>query len=214
MKYIEWRDELSGYLVDLPDDERQKILSYFAEMYADKREAGLKESEIISEFGAPYDVARRVLNERYDEADEDEEITPERRHREPKRKRNAEREEKEQRRKHCDDPQPSDGGTAIFVILCIIFAVPLFSLLCAMVTVSVAFCIAPAAAFIGSLVTIIAGIVSLCATGAGITTLGAGIIALGASCLLTPIFTGLVKLMWKAFAAVFGAIRRAVTGRA
>lgn len=210
MKYIEWRDELNGYLRDLPDDERQKILSYFAEMYADKREAGLKESEIISEFGAPYDVAIRVLNEKYDEADDD--FEPKNTKREAARKRKKERgyESQSADRDERDDPQPHGEGAALFILLCIIFAVPLFSILTAMIVISIVFCVAPAVAVIGGVFTVIAGIVALFATGAGLVTVGAGIIAVGAGCVLAPIFIGIIKLMWKAFSAAFGAIRRAL----
>ncbi|MDE7300933.1 MAG: DUF4097 family beta strand repeat-containing protein [Clostridia bacterium] len=63
MKYINWHDELLGYLSDLNREEREKITSYFAEMYADKRDAGLSEEEIVESFGAPYDVAKRIRSE-------------------------------------------------------------------------------------------------------------------------------------------------------
>lgn len=63
MKYINWHDELVGYLSDLNREEREKITSYFAEMYADKRDAGLSEEEIVESFGAPYDVAKRIRSE-------------------------------------------------------------------------------------------------------------------------------------------------------
>lgn len=61
MTYIKWKDEVESYLGNLSDGERQKVLSYFAEMYADKRDAGKSEEQIIEEFGAPYDVAKRIL---------------------------------------------------------------------------------------------------------------------------------------------------------
>ena len=62
MTYIKWKDEVEGYLISLPQDERDKILSYFSEMYADKRDAGKSEEQIIAEFGAPYDAAKRILD--------------------------------------------------------------------------------------------------------------------------------------------------------
>ena len=61
MTYIKWKDEVESYLINLSDAEKQKILSYFSEMYADKRDAGKSEAQIIEEFGAPYDVAKRIL---------------------------------------------------------------------------------------------------------------------------------------------------------
>lgn len=61
MTYIKWKDEVEGYLISLPAEEKQRIFSYFSEMYADKRDAGKSEAQIIEEFGAPYDVAKRIL---------------------------------------------------------------------------------------------------------------------------------------------------------
>lgn len=61
MKYIEWRDEFEGYLSGLDEAERRRVLSYYAEMYADKRDSGLSENEAVAQFGAPYDAAQKIL---------------------------------------------------------------------------------------------------------------------------------------------------------
>ena len=66
MTYIKWKDEVESYLGNLSASEKQKVFSYFAEMYADKRDAGLSEESIIESFGAPYDVARRILADNKD----------------------------------------------------------------------------------------------------------------------------------------------------
>lgn len=60
MKFIQWRDELEGYLGTMSDEERKRILSYYTEIYADKRDMGHSEEEIVREFGTPYDVARKI----------------------------------------------------------------------------------------------------------------------------------------------------------
>ncbi len=62
MTYIEWRDELSGYLTGLSETERKKIFDYYSEMYADKRDLGRSEKDAIADFGAPYDVAQKILS--------------------------------------------------------------------------------------------------------------------------------------------------------
>ena len=67
MKYNEWRDELKSNLLSVSDAERQRVLDYYAEAYADRREAGFSERQIIDEFGAPYDAAQRILNENIDD---------------------------------------------------------------------------------------------------------------------------------------------------
>ena len=63
MTYTEWRDELKNNLLSVSEAERKRVLEYYAEAYADRREAGFSETEIINEFGAPYDAAQRILNE-------------------------------------------------------------------------------------------------------------------------------------------------------
>ena len=73
MTYIKWKDEVESYLVNLPQEEKQKLFSYFSEMYADKRDAGKSEAQIIEEFGAPYDVAKRILDGNKESAETPEE---------------------------------------------------------------------------------------------------------------------------------------------
>ena len=67
MTYTEWRDELKKNLLCVSDAERQRVLDYYAEAYADRREAGFSEREIINGFGAPYDAAQRILYEKADD---------------------------------------------------------------------------------------------------------------------------------------------------
>lgn len=62
MKYIEWRNEFENYICSLDKAERDKVLSYYAEMYADRRDAGFTEEQVIAEFGAPYDAAKKILD--------------------------------------------------------------------------------------------------------------------------------------------------------
>lgn len=63
MKYNEWRDELYNNLLSVSETERRRVLDYYAEAYADRRDAGFSEREIIDDFGAPYDAARRILSD-------------------------------------------------------------------------------------------------------------------------------------------------------
>lgn len=63
MTYNEWRDELKNNLLSVSESERKRVLEYYAEAYADRREAGFSEREIIEQFGAPYDAAQRILGE-------------------------------------------------------------------------------------------------------------------------------------------------------
>lgn len=67
MNYNEWRDELKSNLLSVSEAERKRVLDYYAEAYADRREAGFSEREIIEGFGAPYDAAQRILNDNVDD---------------------------------------------------------------------------------------------------------------------------------------------------
>lgn len=63
MTYTEWRDELKNNLLSVSESERRRVLEYYAEAYADRRDAGFSEQEIVAQFGAPYDAAKRILSE-------------------------------------------------------------------------------------------------------------------------------------------------------
>lgn len=211
MTYNEWRDELKTNLLCVSEAERRRVLDYYAEAYADRREAGFSEREIIDEFGAPYDAARRILN---DSADD-----------EPKGKPQPAQNigEAPQPVQTTNDamlpaPPPAHMKNSygwLFVILCIIFSVPLFLLITVMVCATIvlisvpfALVIAGAAGIGGSIGIMISGNITY-----GILTLGEGFVALGAGIILFPMLGKLIKLMWKAFKAVFVAVKKAFTGK-
>ncbi len=211
MTYIEWRDELERYLVALPKDEKEKMLSYFSEMYADKRDAGLSEREIIAEFGAPYDVAQRALNEnRYDDADiviDEEELSK------ADKKKRERRERKRRLKNHrnepfYDKPHKKRELSALGVILVIIFAIPVFCLMLAAVIVTIALSVAPIGVIIGGFVEIGASIGTMVAgfSADSLVSLGMGVIHVGAGFVLLPLFTLIVKLIWKIIRTVGNAV--------
>ena len=49
MTYNEWRDELKSNLLCVSEQERARVLDYYAEAYADRRDAGYSEKEITAE---------------------------------------------------------------------------------------------------------------------------------------------------------------------
>ncbi len=63
MTKYEWERELRKNIQRLPSDEVDKILDYYDELFEDKAERGMRESDIIYEFGNPFDVARKIMNE-------------------------------------------------------------------------------------------------------------------------------------------------------
>lgn len=63
MTRSQWEKKLRKKLSALPADERNRILEYYDELYCDKRDAGLREEEILKEFGPPEDAAARAVEE-------------------------------------------------------------------------------------------------------------------------------------------------------
>lgn len=63
MTKYEWERRLKKCLRDLPSIEQDKVFDYYDELFADKIECGMREEDIIDEFGSPYEVADRIRNE-------------------------------------------------------------------------------------------------------------------------------------------------------
>lgn len=212
MKYNEWRDELKSNLLSVSDAERQRVLDYYAEAYADRREAGFSERQIIDEFGAPYDAAQRILNENIDDepkAKSAPDNTP------PREERNM----YGQVQNGAPPPPPKSSvrreNSVLFIVLCVIFCVPLFGLIMALVGITVGLCVAPfalvvsgAASMVGSIVIMAGGEVAY-----GFYVLGGGLIALGIGIILLPLFGKIVKIIWNAFRKAINAIRNTFTGK-
>lgn len=223
MNYTEWRDELNNNLLSVSEAERRKVLDYYAEAYADRREAGFSEREIIAGFGAPYDAAQRIL---YDKGDE---VTPPQNNTvppppvQPEPKNNAAPPPPVQPEPISNAEKPStmekeaakkSDNTWIFVILCVIFCVPLFVVIMAMVGITIGFCVAPIAVIGSGAALIVSSFGSMCGSaGYGLYLLGGGLITLGVGIMLCPIFFKLVKLMWKIFIKLFNWIKSLFGGK-
>ncbi len=228
MTYIKWQDELESYLGTLSREEKERVFSYFAEMYADKRDAGIPENEIIEEFGAPYDVAKRILAEN---GETDEEPRRRESNGNDKRSKRANRDDTPRNDPPRNNPPPPPQNydpqtgkpirkrgdyTWVFVLLCVIFALPLFILIMTMAGITVGFCVAPIAVIVSGFAAIggaIGGAVAGGGAAVAAALAGLGLIIVGVGFILAPIFFGLVKLMWKAFTTIFNALRRAFSGR-
>ena len=59
----EWTIELKKHLAPLPLEDLARTLEYYDELFADKLEAGLGESQILYSFGNPSDAAKKILDE-------------------------------------------------------------------------------------------------------------------------------------------------------
>ena len=63
MTQRKWERALKRFLSPLPRSEQKSIVAYYREMYQDKLELGLSESEILAEFGSPQACAGRMIAE-------------------------------------------------------------------------------------------------------------------------------------------------------
>lgn len=254
MKYNEWRDELKSNLLCVSEAERRRVLDYYAEAYADRRDAGYTEREIIDEFGAPYDAAQRILSESPDLGDaplyepsrddrrrEERERRDERRAEERERREERQREERERReerqreereRREANRQYGSNSlygnytGTAsapakqrgdytwVFVLLCILFSIPILMVIIAMVIVTVSFCVAPFAVLVSGVATIGTGVGALFVDATqGAIAIGAGLVIFGVSLIIMPLCFQLVKWMWKLFHMFFAWLKRLFSGK-
>lgn len=216
MTYTEWRDELKSNLLCVSESERRRVLDYYAEAYADRREAGFSEREIIEEFGAPYDAAQSMLADNqvpYAEAPADAATPP-----------------KAQTAPPVYSPPPTPPRPAIttppqpqpapvndktenntgYVILCVILAVPVTMLILLAVITTVALCVTPILSIAsgGAMVGAAAGTFIAGEVAYGFYVLGVGIAALGIGIALCPLFFKLMALIWKGFPKFFAWLKR------
>ena len=216
MTYTEWRDELKSNLLCVSESERRRVLDYYAEAYADRREAGFSEREIIEEFGAPYDAAQSMLADNqvpYAEAPADAATPP-----------------KAQTAPPVYSPPPTPPRPAIttppqpqpapvndktenntgYVILCVILAVPVTMLILLAVITTVALCVTPILSIAsgGAMVGAAAGTFIAGEVAYGFYVLGVGIAALGIGIALCPLFFKLTALISKGFPKFFAWLKR------
>ena len=223
MTYNEWRDELKNNLLSVSEAERRRVLDYYAEAYADRREAGFSEREIIADFGAPYDAAQRILYESDDEGYSEPPKTS--RYGDSRDVRRDARDEDRRDARHGDyrEPRPvaSDTRTKkredytwLFVLLCIIFAGPLFGLVMTMVGVTIGLGVAPFGALISGIAEVCKGVgITFSDFALGLKCIGVGLIQAGIAVVLFPLCFWLIRLMWKLFKKLFRWIRSLFSGR-
>lgn len=207
MTYNEWRDELKSNLLCVSEQERVRVLDYYAEAYADRRDAGFSEREITAEFGAPYDAARRILLESGEGfLTNEQNVVEDTRYAQPNSQiyQDDDVNSKDSLKNPQHDGQKSTDNTWIFVLLCVLFAAPIFGVVMGMAGVTIGFCAAPFALIIAAVATIGEGVGLLFSDFAfGSVTIGMGLTLFGLALMITPIFIKLVKLMWKLFGAFF-----------
>ena len=220
MTYNEWRDELKSNLLCVSEQERARVLDYYAEAYADRRDAGYTEREITAEFGAPYDAAQRILSESNEQYDAllymGETQTQEPFEQYNQIYQNDGVQPKADSAQHSAQyaAQKKSDRSWVFVFFCVVFAITIFGIVMAMVAVTIGFSVIPFALLIAGVATIGAGVGELFSSAAlGAVTIGAGLVLFGFSLIIMPLFLKLVKLMWKLFVGFFTWLKSLFDGK-
>ncbi len=230
MTYNEWRDELKSNLLNVSESERYRVLDYYAEAYADRRDAGYSERQIIEDFGAPYDAAQRILLNICDDSEEcevkesvknvdiEKNTYKDRHSKFSKKHENVEKvEPKEVKAEVVNDypfPEKRKHRSIILILVCVLFSVPLFGMAVGLIGLLSAFLLAPLGCFLASGISIVIGIIELfTSTMSGIYTIGEGILSLGIGLVLLPLCIMLIKLLAKAIKKLFKWLGRLLSGK-
>lgn len=236
MTYNEWRDELKSNLLCVTEAERRRVLDYYAEAYADRRDAGFTEREIIDEFGAPYDAAQKILYENSEDVRRDGNFGQRESDSLGGQKRRFSREKyandpfeddnenfgavPKNNRKEYSTPPPQYAQTErgdytwVFVILCIICAAPIFGIFMALLGITIGLIAAPFGILVCGVATIGASIGTMFSDAlSGAAMLGAGLMLFGLGLVLLPLSAKIVKFMWNCAKKLFVWIRNLFRGR-
>lgn len=222
MTYTEWRDELKNNLLSVSESERSRVLEYYAEAYADRREAGFSEREIIAEFGAPYDAAQRILNEDDREPNREEgrtasdgaqPVRDEYFSEQPSREGSGTDGKKRKKKKGSESKKQSGGKTSwVFILLCIIFAIPILWIVIALSAITFAAFVAPFAVLIAGIGVAGLGVgIMFASVLDGLMHVGVGLILFGVGIILISILPRIAKLFWILFKKIGGFIKSLFT---
>lgn len=199
MTYREWEYDLKRLLCDLPQAEVEGVLQFYREIYSDKRDAGIPESEIVFEFGSPRECARRI----YSESAYGDNI---------KRGERAVGADYGRKAPHVEaKPRVSGSGVSKIiglVLLTLIVYIPIFSALFGLVAGFAAACISGGASVIAGIGGVLLGFFEIFASSLteGLMLMGMGLGAMGAGIFLAVVFFYATKYtsigLFKAFKAL------------
>ena len=195
MNRREWEKQFKKRLSSLPKSERAKALEYYGEMYADRRDAGMTEKEILREFGDPAGAAEQLAADLRADAGGTNETAH-------------------------GGREATAGDTAARV-----FVAALLFLFVGIPLLAIVFCLAAAGAalFVSGFALILAGfadfvyfVVQMCmqsGSGALVAHLGLGLGIAAAGFLLTPLFLDLTKIFYRLCGKIFTVTGRIITGK-
>lgn len=223
MTKYEWESELRRNIIALPPDELKRIFEYYDELFADKAESGKSETQIVSEFGNPADVARKLLSEYFSSNDSDcaeqteapvkavQTETPAKAEIPVQTETPAQAEEAKQTEasvKADGEAKPiakpekkggvSAGETVAFVLVLVLFGFACVGLLFAMWSVATSIIASGVFMILGGTVQAFAGIPVFAESfGAGLAQIGISVCAIGLGIVIAANIRGIIKLAVK-----------------
>lgn len=228
MTKYEWETELKKNIHRLPSDEINRVLEYYDELFADKIERGYGETEIISQFGNPADVADKIISEYDGETEERKRETvpvysPSKAREEETRaekpaeiaapdsvadKAEAEKEEKPQKEKKTVR-KTSGSRLALFVVLNVLTGFALFIVVGAIWIAAGAVIVAGFACIGGGVLETIFSVISVFRgfAGAGFAQCGVCLAAVGIGVIIVSVSGNILKFMFAVTKKLFTVIR-------
>lgn len=102
----------------------------------------------------------------------------------------------------------------MLIVLCVVFAAPLFGFFVGLICLTVGLTVAPFGILISGVITIGAGVGTMFVDGiSGAAVLGIGMMLFGVGLALIPLSVKFVKIIWQATRSVFGWVKSLFSGR-
>ena len=191
MTYRQWEKAFKKQLSRLPKEERERALGYYAELYGDKLDAGVSESEIVREFGDPKAAADKIIEESAE---------------------TASAQGKTVRARTAGD---TAARAAAAVLLFLFVGLPLLAVVFCLAVAGAALFLSGFAVILAGVAYVVYFLVQLCMFGgAGYAAqIGIGLAAAGVGALLVPLFLYCTKWLFIACGKIFVLTGRVVRGK-
>ena len=190
MTYRQWEKAFRKRLSRLPKEERERALGYYAELYGDKLDAGVSESEIVREFGDPKAAADKIIEESAE---------------------TASAQGKTVRARTAGDT----AARAAAVLLFLFVGLPLLAVVFCLAVAGAALFLSGFAVILAGVAYVVYFLVQLCMYGGAgyVAQIGIGLATAGVGALLVPLFLCCTKWLFIACGKIFVLTGRVVRGK-
>ena len=191
MTYRQWEKAFRKRLSRLPGEERERALGYYAELYGDKLDAGVSESEIVREFGDPKAAADKIIEESAE---------------------TASAQGKTVRARTAGD---TAARAAAAILLFLFVGLPLLAVVFCLAVAGAALFLSGFAVILAGVAYVVYFLAQLCMYGGAgyVAQIGIGLAAAGVGALLVPLFLCCTKWLFIACGKIFVLTGRVVRGK-